>query len=73
MKKFVLLYVGTPERSAEVMAGWDKWFGVLGEWLTVETHLDLEKKFPKLILKFWHKTNKQSLDIQLSRLKVWKK
>lgn len=31
MKKFVLLYVGSPEYSPEVMAGWDKWFGVLGD------------------------------------------
>ncbi len=31
MKKFVLLYVGTPEYKPEVMAGWNKWFEVLGD------------------------------------------
>ncbi|HSW88772.1 MAG TPA: hypothetical protein VLG12_06440 [Candidatus Saccharimonadales bacterium] len=30
MKKFVLLYVGSVEPTQEVMEGWQKWFGVLG-------------------------------------------
>ncbi|MGH7204374.1 MAG: hypothetical protein ACREHC_08065 [Candidatus Levyibacteriota bacterium] len=30
MKKFVLLYIGSVEPTQEVMDGWTKWFGVLG-------------------------------------------
>jgi hypothetical protein len=30
MKKFVLLYIGMWENTPEVMEGWKKWFGVLG-------------------------------------------
>ncbi len=31
MKKFVLLYVGMWEHTPEVMAGWGKWFELLGD------------------------------------------
>jgi hypothetical protein len=34
MKKFVLLYVGSVELTQEVMDGWKKWFGVLGDRVT---------------------------------------
>ena len=30
MKKFMLLYVGMWEHNPDVMAGWGKWFEVLG-------------------------------------------